>query len=289
MDGSPPGSTPLGFSRQEHWSGLPFPSPMLESEKWKWSHWTCPTLSDPMDCSPPGSSVHGIFQARVLEWGAIAFSCEQDWIAFFKFSMPSFASIICPFPPLAPTLFLENCYLSVYDANLKQWTLFSTFPQSLEVEWITLPSDSFGVPYNPVSTQQTEVLYRVSLITPAPLKKKRKIPKRKKKKKGSCVSKTHYSRIKIDLPHTFPPLILNGFFLWITSESWGWCLLHYPPGSSLISDTGGVFPLSSPLGSHQLLHLTIISLIWIPGMALRGLSLTYTLAYSHYGAYFTDL
>ena len=33
-----------------------------------------PTLSDPMDCSLPGSSVHGIFQARVLEWGAIAFS-----------------------------------------------------------------------------------------------------------------------------------------------------------------------------------------------------------------------
>ena len=35
---------------------------------------SCPTLSDPMDCSPPGSSVHGIFQARVLEWAAIAFS-----------------------------------------------------------------------------------------------------------------------------------------------------------------------------------------------------------------------
>ena len=34
----------------------------------------CPTLSDPMDCSPPGSSVHGIFQATVLEWAAIAFS-----------------------------------------------------------------------------------------------------------------------------------------------------------------------------------------------------------------------
>ena len=34
---------------------------------------SCPTLSDPMDCSPPGSSVRGIFQARVLEWGAIAF------------------------------------------------------------------------------------------------------------------------------------------------------------------------------------------------------------------------
>ena len=34
---------------------------------------SCLTLSDPMDCSAPGSPVHGIFQARVLEWGAIAF------------------------------------------------------------------------------------------------------------------------------------------------------------------------------------------------------------------------
>ena len=35
---------------------------------------SCLTLSDPVDCSLPGSSIHGIFQARVLEWGAIAFS-----------------------------------------------------------------------------------------------------------------------------------------------------------------------------------------------------------------------
>ena len=35
---------------------------------------SCRTPSDPMDCSPPGSSIHGIFQERVLEWGAIAFS-----------------------------------------------------------------------------------------------------------------------------------------------------------------------------------------------------------------------
>ena len=34
---------------------------------------SCPTLCDPTDSSPPGSSIHGIFQARVLEWGAIAF------------------------------------------------------------------------------------------------------------------------------------------------------------------------------------------------------------------------
>ena len=62
----------LGFSRQEHWSGLPFPSPMHKSESEVAQ--SCPTLRDPMDCSLPGSSVHGIFQARVLEWGAIAFS-----------------------------------------------------------------------------------------------------------------------------------------------------------------------------------------------------------------------
>ena len=37
---------------------------------------TCLTLSDPVDCSPPGSSIHGIFQARVLEWVAIAFSSD---------------------------------------------------------------------------------------------------------------------------------------------------------------------------------------------------------------------
>ena len=42
---------------------------------------SCPTPSNPRDCSPPGSSVHGVFQARVLEWGAIAFSVRPDnWL-----------------------------------------------------------------------------------------------------------------------------------------------------------------------------------------------------------------
>ena len=63
----------LGLSRQEHWSGLPFPSPMHESEVGQ----SCLTLRDPMDCSLPGSSTHGIFQARVLEWDAIAFPSRQ--------------------------------------------------------------------------------------------------------------------------------------------------------------------------------------------------------------------
>ena len=63
-----------GFSRQECWSGLSFPSPMHESEKGKGSHSVVPDSGDPMDCRLPGPSIHGIFQARVLEWGAIAFS-----------------------------------------------------------------------------------------------------------------------------------------------------------------------------------------------------------------------
>ena len=65
---------------------MPFPSPIHESESEVAQ--SCSTLSDPMDCSLPGSSIHGIFQARVLEWGAIAntyatsthFPCSlQNW------------------------------------------------------------------------------------------------------------------------------------------------------------------------------------------------------------------
>ena len=47
---------------------------------------SCPTLSDPMDCSLPGSSAHGIFQARVLEWGAITFSISQPRMTYIFFS-----------------------------------------------------------------------------------------------------------------------------------------------------------------------------------------------------------
>ena len=61
----------LGFSKQELWSGLPLSSPVHESETEVTQ--LCPTLRHPMDCSLPGSSVCGIFQARVLEWVAIVF------------------------------------------------------------------------------------------------------------------------------------------------------------------------------------------------------------------------
>ena len=55
-DGSPPGSPSLGFSRQEYWSGLPFSSPVHESEKWKWS---CSVVSDSL-------RPHGLQPTRLI-------------------------------------------------------------------------------------------------------------------------------------------------------------------------------------------------------------------------------
>ena len=71
----------LGFSRQEHWSGLHFLLQCMKVKSESGVAQSCPTLSGPMDCSTPGSSVHGIFQAA-LGWkstgvGATASSERQ--------------------------------------------------------------------------------------------------------------------------------------------------------------------------------------------------------------------
>ena len=55
---------------------------------------SCPTLSNPMDCSLPGSSVHGIFQAKILEWGAIAFSVTFARVAI-SCNPKSLNNILC--------------------------------------------------------------------------------------------------------------------------------------------------------------------------------------------------
>ena len=59
---------------------------------------SCLTLSNPMDCSLPGSSVHGIFQARVLEWDAIAFSVGSHWHGEVPIGSILKALSLCPFP-----------------------------------------------------------------------------------------------------------------------------------------------------------------------------------------------
>ena len=64
----------LGFSRQEHWSGLPFPSPMHESEKWKWKWSRARLLATPWTAAYQAPPSMGFSRPRVLEWGAIAFS-----------------------------------------------------------------------------------------------------------------------------------------------------------------------------------------------------------------------
>ena len=70
IDSSPAGSPVLGFSRQEHWSGVPFPSSMHESEKWKWSRSVVSNSLRPHGLQPPGSSV---------TWNNMGCSRQEDW------------------------------------------------------------------------------------------------------------------------------------------------------------------------------------------------------------------
>ena len=73
---------------------------MHESENESEAAQSCPTLSDPMDCSLPGFSIHGIFQARELEWGAIVLSVWPDGLQQIRLPCPSPApraySCSCP-------------------------------------------------------------------------------------------------------------------------------------------------------------------------------------------------
>ena len=74
IDGSPPGSPSLGFSRQDTGVGGHFLLQCMKVKSQSEVAQSCPTPSNPMDYSLTGPSVHGIFQARVLEWVTIAFS-----------------------------------------------------------------------------------------------------------------------------------------------------------------------------------------------------------------------
>ena len=67
----------LGFSGKNTGVGCHFLLQCMKVKSESEVSQSCLTLSDPMDCSPPGSSAHGIFQSRVLEWVAIAFSIQS--------------------------------------------------------------------------------------------------------------------------------------------------------------------------------------------------------------------
>ena len=98
-----------------------------------------PTLRDPMDCSPPGSSVHGIFQARVLEWGAIAFSDTGFREAILKKQINPFLLLRAVLALIGSTTWIHSVAHAVT----------SSFAPSciLTVAYLLIPSYSFSLSF----------------------------------------------------------------------------------------------------------------------------------------------
>ena len=93
IDSSPPGLPSLGFLRQEHWSGLPFPSPIHESENWKWSAQSCPILATPWTAA---------FQAPL----SMGFSRQKYWSGVPLPSQNKYRNTNLNFLPSNPHSFL---------------------------------------------------------------------------------------------------------------------------------------------------------------------------------------
>ena len=128
---------------------------------------SCPTLSDPMDCSLPGSSIHGIFQARVLEWVAIAFSNAWKWKVKVKslshvwlLATPWTAAFQAPLSmgfsrqeywsgvPLPSTIIQKDICTPMFTAAL--FTIARTWKQTrcpLTDEWMKKPWYMYTVEY----------------------------------------------------------------------------------------------------------------------------------------------
>ena len=113
---------------------------------------SCLTLSDPMDCSLPGSSVHGIFQARAMEWGAIAFSSEENgWtrIQLILINLPQPCTPPHVYTKRKPLECLQSSLTSVVTAILcpsrSNWgpVSQSTFDRTEETPYISKASCFF--------------------------------------------------------------------------------------------------------------------------------------------------
>ena len=103
---------------------------------------SCPTLSDPMDCSLPGSSIHGIFQARVLEWGAIAFSQAAAYTIIYKYCMINIRTsehrLLGTLVSLEEASWVPMEFQAERTARTKQWGKTQHGPFS---PWQDFPSD----------------------------------------------------------------------------------------------------------------------------------------------------
>ena len=132
-DGSPPGFLSLGFSRQEHWSGLPFPSPMHESEKWKWSH---SVMSNPQ-------WPHGLQPSRLLHpWDfpgkstGVGCHCLLRYLPYVgDNNLKKF--FVSPFNPVSPpqnALYKNSGTLDI----LPEESCLNRSEQTQQINWVLL-------------------------------------------------------------------------------------------------------------------------------------------------------
>ena len=101
----------------------------------------CPTLRDPMDCSPPGSSVHGIFQAKVLEWGAIAFSD-----IYTHTHTHTLYIYIYIYTPTHTQIYIEECIFQGNSSGVCVCVcVYVFFPEKLDIHILSLKAGKFSV------------------------------------------------------------------------------------------------------------------------------------------------
>ena len=110
---------------------------------------SCPTLSDPMDCSLPGSSIHGIFRATVLEWGAIAFS-HVNYTSVKNKTKHYFASRLMLCPLGSPWL---SCLTSL-PLSPVYLVITSSKRRSLSPQYKTLPLQVIYCPSMGLGTEE---------------------------------------------------------------------------------------------------------------------------------------
>ena len=115
----------------------------------------CPTLSDPMDCSLPGSSIHGIFQAKLLEWVAIAFSALKRTTPFY--GNPSHPSQRVLFLPPSDAYVRSFFYLLYTLIKLYYTKALSNQASSLAPDWILL----LRGPRIPVSSRDSKTTFHL--------------------------------------------------------------------------------------------------------------------------------
>ena len=108
---------------------------------------SCPTLSDPMDCSPPGSSIHGIFQERVLEWGAIAFSDMHLYIHIILYKEFTIRRLFMQLWRLT------SFKISMLETEKSWWFKFQSMSENQQSQWRSLSPKITGSDLNSVQRE----------------------------------------------------------------------------------------------------------------------------------------